>query len=154
MNRVVSAKTLGTACTAVNGGTLNWGESFTIDPWGNLTAETPTLCSAGSLSTSATALNQLAAAAYDSAGNAVAYNGASYTYDAEGRTTAAAGSAYTYDGSGQRVAKPGKLYWLGTGSAPLADDLTPRIRPFRNTIWACIVSLNGMLGPGFSRLSV
>ncbi len=121
MNRVTSAKTLGSECTAVNGGTLNCGESFTIDAWGNLTGKTPTLCSAESLSSSVTALNQLQAATYDSAGNVIDYNGASYTYDAEGRTTTAAGVAYTYDGSGQRVSKPGKLYWLGSSSAPLAE---------------------------------
>ncbi|WP_058189827.1 RHS repeat-associated core domain-containing protein [Terracidiphilus gabretensis] len=129
LNRVISAKTLGTACTAVNGGTLNWGESITIDPWGNLIAKSPTLCTAESLNTSATALNQLAAATYDSAGNVTAYNGDSFTYDAEGRITSGAGTAYTYDGMGNRVSKPGKLYWRGTGSDPLAEtsatDTTP-----------------------------
>jgi len=73
MNRVTSAKTLGTACTKVPGGTLNWGESFTIDAWGNLTGKTTTLCSAESLDTSSSPFNQLAAATYDSAGNAYFY---------------------------------------------------------------------------------
>jgi RHS repeat-associated protein len=131
MNRVTSAKTLGTACTAVAGGTLNWGESFTIDAWGNLTGKTPSLCSAESLSTSATALNQLAAATYDSAGNAIANNGVSYAYDAEGRITSAAGTAYVYDGASQRVSKPGKLYWRGTGSDPLAETSATDTNPTR-----------------------
>ena len=131
INRVTSAKTLGTSCTAVNGGTLNWGESFTIDAWGNLTEKTPTLCSAESLSTSATALNQLAAATYDSAGNAIANSGVSYIYDAEGRITSAAGTAYEYDGASQRVSKPGKLYWRGTGSDPLAETSATDTNPTR-----------------------
>jgi RHS repeat-associated protein len=131
MNRVTSAKTLGTACTKVNGGTLNWGESFTIDAWGNLTGKTTTLCSAESLDTSSSPFNQLAAATYDSAGNAYVYNGASYLFDAEGRMTSAAGTAYVYDGAGQRVSKPGKLYWRGTGSDPLAETSATDTNPTR-----------------------
>jgi RHS repeat-associated protein len=131
MNRVTSAKTLGTACTAVAGGTLNWGESFTIDAWGNLTAKTPTLCSAEQLSSTASARNQLAAATYDSAGNAIANNGLNYTYDAEGRITSASGTSYIYDGASERVAKTGTLYWKGTGSEALVESSATNTNPTR-----------------------
>ncbi len=129
MNRVSTAQTLGTDCTSVNGGTRDSGESFTIDPWGNLTAKTVTKCSADTLSSSVNVMNQLAAAVYDSAGNATQNNGINLSYDAEGRIAIAAGSAYVYDGEGQRVQKPGKLYWRGTGADALAETSATDTNP-------------------------
>ena len=131
MNRVTSAKTLGTACTTVAGGTLNWGESFTVDAWGNLIDKTTTLCTAEALSSSASPRNQLAAATYDSAGNAIANNAINYTYDAEGRITAASGAAYIYDGASERVGKTGTLYWKGAGSEALVESSAANTNPTR-----------------------
>jgi RHS repeat-associated protein len=122
LNRLSSAATTGTACTMMSGGTLNWGSSYTVDAWGNLTAKTSTLCQGEAMTPStANASNQLSAASYDSAGNLIQVNGVGYTYDAEGRLVNGSGSTYTYDGMGERVAKPGKLYWKGTGSTALVE---------------------------------
>ena len=121
LNRITSAATTGTACTAMPGGSLNWGNSFTIDAWGNLTGKTVTKCSAESLSSSSNNRNQLAAATYDSAGDVIVKDSVSYHYDAEGRVTSGGGTAYTYDGMGERVIKPGKLYWKGVGSTALSE---------------------------------
>jgi len=131
MNRVTSAQTLGTNCAAVNGGTRDWGESFTVDPWGNLTAKTVTKCSAESLVATVSATNQLSAATYDSAGNAYQANGVNFTFDAAGRIIAAAGVTYVYDGSGERVSKTGKLYWRGSGSDTLAETSATDTNPTR-----------------------
>jgi RHS repeat-associated protein len=130
LNRIASAATLGTGCTAMAGGTLNWGSTYTMDAWGNLTAQTPTLCTAVPLSTTATSRNQLAVATYDSAGNITQNNGLGYSYDAGGRLTNGSGTVYVYDGMGERVEKGGsKLYWKGVGSTALvetnASDLSP-----------------------------
>ncbi len=131
MNRASSAQTLGTDCTSVNGGTRDWGESFSIDPWGNLTGKTVTKCSADSLSSSASTTNQLTAALYDSAGNATQNNGISLAYDAEGHVVTAAGVSYAYDGEGQRVEKPGKLYWRGGGADALAETSATDTNPIQ-----------------------
>jgi RHS repeat-associated protein len=121
MNRVTAAQTLGTDCTTVNSGTRDWGDSFTIDPWGNLTAKTVTKCTAEMLSASADSRNRLAVATYDSAGNVTKNNDISYSFDAEGRITSAGGTAYAYDGDNERVSKPGKIYWKGVGSNALVE---------------------------------
>ncbi len=121
LNRITSASTLGTACTMMAGGTLNWASTYTVDAWGNLIAQTPTLCSGEQLSSTASSRNQLAAANYDSAGNIIQYISSSYSYNAEGQMISGAGTTYIYDGSGERVMKPGKLYWKGVGSTALAE---------------------------------
>jgi RHS repeat-associated protein len=73
--------------------------------------------------------NQLAAATYDSAGNAISNIGIAYTYDAEGRIVSAGGTAYTYDGASERVSKPGMLYWKGSGSDALAETSATDTNP-------------------------
>jgi hypothetical protein len=77
LNRVASAQSSGT----------QWGETFTIDPWSNLTNRTEV---AGKtyyepLSTSAGTNNQLSGFAYDAAGNMITNGSTSYIYDAENR---------------------------------------------------------------------
>jgi len=129
LNRIKSAATLGTACTAMAGGTLNWGSTYTVDAWGNLTNQTPTLCTAVPLSSTATARNQLSTAIYDSAGNITLNSGQGYTYNAEGQLVSGAGSSYIYDGMGERVEKPGKLYWKGVGSTALVETDTTDHNP-------------------------
>ena len=107
----------------------NWGEDFTIDPWGNLTNRA---LHSGKTNyeplnaASATTHNQLPGFGYDIAGNMVSNGTASYTYDAENRLISTAGYAYTYDGKGERVKKAsgstGTLYWKGMGSDPIAES--------------------------------
>jgi RHS repeat-associated protein len=131
MNRLQSAATTGTDCTLVNGFTKNWGESFTLDAWGNLLSITPTKCSAENLQVSVTppsgpSKNQITTTgyAYDAAGN-MTQDGQGHfpVYDAENRIKTVAGVNYTYDGDGRRVKKDsGKLYWTGSGSDPLAES--------------------------------
>ena len=121
INRITAAQTPGTDCTSKPGGTKDWGQSFAVDAWGNLVAKTVTKCTATSLSSTSDGRNRLAAAGYDSAGNAVLNTGVSFTYDAEGRVISGGGTPYTYDGLGERVEKPGKLYWKGSGSTALME---------------------------------
>jgi hypothetical protein len=125
LNRVQSAATTGTDCTMVNGFTKNWGESYTIDPWGNLTDITPNKCSAENLHVGPAPNNQLSGYCYDAAGNLTGVPpcpASQYVYDAESRIKSAMGVSYTYDGDGKRVKKDsGKLYWSGTGSDPLTE---------------------------------
>jgi RHS repeat-associated protein len=111
----------------------NWGEDYTIDPWGNLTNRA--LHSGKTnyelLNTSALANNQLTGFGYDAAGNMTTNGSAAYTYDAENRLTNTAGFTYVYDGDGKRLIKcagtypscsSGTLYWTGTGSDALAES--------------------------------
>jgi RHS repeat-associated protein len=100
-----------------------WGNSYTIDPWGNLTNKTVTKCSAEMLSAApATLQNQLPGFQYDLAGNMVVNGSATYTYDAENQIKTAGGVTYVYDGDGKRVNKSlGRLYWYGTGSDSLTE---------------------------------
>ncbi|MGB9232559.1 MAG: hypothetical protein WCC24_22655, partial [Terracidiphilus sp.] len=138
LNRLSSAATLGQNCTAMNGGTKDWATTYTVDPWGNLTAKTPTLCQGESMATTtATNRNQLAAASYDSAGNLTQTGGAGYTYDAEGRMVSGMGAAYVLDGLSERVENTGsKLYWKGVGSTALMEtnvnDQNPTMYIFFN----------------------
>ena len=115
LNRIATAYTTGP----------NWGETFTIDPWGNLTNRSGVTGKTNyeplNVSVSPAANNQLTGFGYDAAGN-MTLNGVSYTYDAENRLSNTAGVTYTYDGDGQRVKKSsGTLYWGGTSSDALAE---------------------------------
>ena len=102
----------------------NWGETYTIDAWGNLTNRGPVSGKNNyePLSTSALANNQLTGFGYDAAGNMTSNASATYTYDAENRLTTAAGVTYTYDGDGNRVEKSdGTLYWGAADTGSLAE---------------------------------
>ncbi len=129
LNRIASAQSSGT----------QWGETFTIDAWGNMTNEaaiTGKTLHEG-LNTSAGTNNQLAGFGYDAAGNMTSNGSTSYVYDAENRLIWTSGYRYLYDGNGQRVEKcvaatvttacptsgtNGTLYWRGTGSDPLDES--------------------------------
>ncbi len=126
LNRVQQAYTSGP----------NWGETFAIDPWGNLTNKGPV---AGKTNyenlnvAPASIKNQVNGFCNDSAGNLVLNSACptgsftpTYSYDAENRLTSTGGVTYTYDGDGKRVKKSGgMLYWTGTGSdALLETDLS------------------------------
>ncbi len=129
LNRIASGQSSGT----------QWGETFTIDSWGNLTNEAgiagKTLHEG--LNTSAGTNNRLAGFGYDAAGNMTSNGSTSYVYDAENRLIWTSGYRYLYDGDGQRVEKcvaatsttacptsgtNGTLYWRGAGSDPLAES--------------------------------
>jgi RHS repeat-associated protein len=129
-----------------------WGETFTIDAWGNLTnragitgkTNTELLNAAP-----ATVKNQLNGFCNDSAGNLVLNTPCpqppgtpftpTYYYDAENRLVWTTGYRYNYDGDGQRVEKcqaagatsatpcptsgtAGTIYWRGTGSDSLYES--------------------------------
>jgi len=131
LNRISQAYSSGT----------NWGEAFTIDPWGNLTnrAGVTGKTNTEPLNAPATAQNRLTGYGYDAAGNMTSNGSASYVYDAENRLIATAGMSYVYDGDGKRVEKctegatpgtcasgaTGTLYWPAWGNDPLVEtDLT------------------------------
>ena len=70
LNRIASAQTSGTDCTVMqNGLTKNWGNSYQMDAWGNLTGKTVTKCSAETLTAASNTKNQIATYCYDAAGN-------------------------------------------------------------------------------------
>jgi RHS repeat-associated protein len=128
LNRIASAQSQATS------GTKCWGDSYTIDTWGNLTSKAPTKCTAENLSAPATTKNQISGYCYDKAGNLLGTSACpslpytpTYTHDGENRLKAAGGVSYTYDGDGSRVKKSnGTLYW---GTGPLSEsDLSGNIQ--------------------------
>ena len=121
LNRIASATTPNADCSTMPSGiTKNWGETFTVDAWGNLTNRSATKCSAEPLSVVALTNNRLSGFGYDADGNMTSNGGASYTYTAERRLKTAGGVTYTYDGDGNRVKKSnGTLYW---GNGPLLES--------------------------------
>jgi RHS repeat-associated protein len=126
LNRISSALTTSTHATSP---AHCWGESFTLDPWGNLQSIAATTNSAytgcsleSGFSSTADANNHLPAWAYDASGNATSDGTYAYAWDAESQLKSAAGVTYAYDGDGRRVSKSnGKLYWYGSGGEILAE---------------------------------
>jgi len=144
LNRIQQANTTTT-------GQLCWGETYTIDPWGNLTniagVQSMGSCYSENQNIPVSANNQITGYCYDGAGNlldigACAAQSHSYVYDAEGQLQSppAVGAinaqmAYTYyyDGDGNRAQKcnanpctsgstPGTLYWRGAGGGEVLDE--------------------------------
>jgi RHS repeat-associated protein len=128
LNRIASAESSGSA----------WGETFTIDAWGNMIGETGISGKTNheGLNTTALTNNQLSGFGYDAAGNMTSNGSATNAYDAENRLVWTSGYRYLYDGKGERVEKcavasattacptsgtTGTLYWRGTGSDTLAE---------------------------------
>jgi RHS repeat-associated protein len=122
LNRITQAYTNGP----------NWGETYTIDAWGNLTNRGPV---SGKTNyeplnaAPATVANRLPGYSYDAAGNLTQNGSTTYTYDAENRIVSAAGWTYVYDGDGDRVKKAsgssGILYWRDVRGQVLSEsDLT------------------------------
>lgn len=105
LNRVISA-----------GDAAHWGENYTYDAWGNMTAKTITRGTGYSFSVTASTNNQLSNLSYDAAGEVTTDQlGNSYTYNAEGRIVSVGSANYAYDGDGNRVVKSDgsgtTLYW-------------------------------------------
>jgi RHS repeat-associated protein len=132
LNRVTAAQTTSTFSTSPS---HCWGETYNLDPWGNLQS----LAGGSSQYTGCTyetgftktadGNNHLSGFSYDASGNTTADGFNSYTWDAESQLKVTAGSTYLYDGDGRRVAKantvtppvPYKLYWYGSGGDILAE---------------------------------
>ena len=107
-----------------------WGESYTIDRYGNLStigsiSSAYNGCIQDNLSISVSSTtNQITTSGftYDSSGNLTSDGTHSPTYDAEGHMISDAGVTYYYDGDGKRVQKSsGALYWYGTSPDPLLE---------------------------------
>jgi RHS repeat-associated protein len=101
----------------------NWGESFIIDAWGNLTNRGPVAGKSyyeGLEAGPANTKNQLTGFFYDAAGNMTNNGAGIISYDAENRISDAGGVHSTYDGDGNRVMKSnGTIYW---GAEPVAES--------------------------------
>ena len=119
LNRLTSAQTAGTDCTArlADGHTKNWGNNYSYDAWGNLLGKFGTKCGADNVGFNVNVKNQLISETdpntkttigtntFDAAGNLTNDGSYIYNYDAENRITGANGYTYTYDASGNRVKK-------------------------------------------------
>ena len=128
VNRIAHGYTSGT----------NWGETYTIDPWSNLTniAGYPNKTNHETLNcANANTKNQLNTCyTYDASGNLMQNGSTTYTYDAENRLTALSTPAwyYVYDGDGSRVEKctssscpstgTGTVYWRNLGGDPISES--------------------------------
>ena len=109
-----------------------WGDTYVIDAWGNLTNMNPM---AGKTNVqnlqaaNANWKNQLNGHTHDAAGNLINDGVHTYTYDIENRLSTTASWNYYYDGDGNRVKKcsscstsnGGTLYWTGGGSDNLIE---------------------------------
>ena len=106
-----------------------WGETFTIDAWGNLTNRGSVAGKTYTEQLNASALNnnQLTGFGYDAAGNMTSNSGANYVYNQEGQLTKfyiTTQDLYVYDGDGRRVKKntgSNTLYWYDTGGNVLDE---------------------------------
>jgi len=127
LNRIKDGYTTGSG-TMVS----DWGETYSIDAWGNLTTIGlyPGKHNSETLNQAATTLNQLTGYSYDAAGNMTQNGSVAYTYDAENRITTTSGYSYVYDGDGERVIKcsgtypscaTGTLYWRGNAPDALTE---------------------------------
>lgn len=138
----------------------NWGETFTIDSWGNLTNKGPVSGKnyyENFNAAPANMSNQLNGYCYDAAGNLLLYGACggtpTYIYDAENHLIATAGLSYLYDGDGNRVEKcteggsagtcasgaTGTLYWPGRDREILNESDLPQ------SIWKRFVFFNGKM---------
>ena len=148
LNRIATAETYADNQPAYSGDTGSilacWAETYTYDPWGNLTSLGPnsttqpnyvgcTQESGFNYASFINTKNQVTAAGftYDAAGNITASPGpVTYVYDAENHLTSAGGVTYTYDGDGKRVMKSnGTIYWYGASSdAFMETDLSNNMK--------------------------
>ena len=105
---------ISTASSQATSGANCWGQSYSYDRYGNLTAINSTQCTSPTMSVTVNAKNQVTNSdfTYDSGGNLTSDGVYIYTWDAENRLTTVNGLAYTYDGDGKRVMKSnGTIYW-------------------------------------------
>ncbi|MCU1284169.1 MAG: repeat-associated core domain protein [Acidobacteriales bacterium] len=95
------------AWSGAGSGSDAWGQSFTYDPWGNLTQQTAWKGTPPNFSAAVNPNNRLVGYGYDAAGNMTADLGHTYIYDAESQITGIDSNAttYIYDANGERVRK-------------------------------------------------
>jgi RHS repeat-associated protein len=115
LNRITSGY------SAAATGTYSWGETYSVDPWGNLNiGPMGNKAHGGTFANASDNNNRPLGFTYDAAGNLT--NTSQYVYDPENRIQVTAGTAYTYDADGQRVLKsnssgtPTKRYWMSRGN--------------------------------------
>lgn len=130
LNRITGALTTSTHATSP---AHCWGETYSLDAWGNLNSiaassnSNYTGCTVESgFATTADGNNHLPIFSYDLMGNTQSDGTISYAWDAESElksaTNGGATTNYTYDGAGRRASKSsGKLYWYGSGGDILAE---------------------------------
>ncbi len=126
LNRIVTALTTSTHASSP---AHCWGETFSLDAWGNLQSIAATTntgytgCTQESgFSKTPDGNNHLSGLSYDLSGNTTNDGVNSYTWDGESQLKSAGGVTYAYDGNGRRAAKVGsKLYWYGSGGDILAE---------------------------------
>ena len=121
-----------TANSTPNGSCPNlWGNSYTYDSRGNLTAKTVTQGNSESFSNSVNANNQLEGWAYDGGGNATNTPGGPYDniFNADNQWTYqnTYNVSYLYDGDGVRVKSSGgasgsRIYWYDAGGNVVEED--------------------------------
>jgi len=100
LNRLNTAGTVSTTCAYC------WGNSYSIDAWGNLLLKTVTAGSAETWSQPADGKNHISAWGYDLAGNQNSVSGHVYNlYNAENQWTSQSTYHvnYVYDGDGEKV---------------------------------------------------
>jgi RHS repeat-associated protein len=125
LNRIAQANTINT--TSAN----CWGESYTIDAWGNLTNIAAASGMSGNCyyesmnAAPASTANQLGGYSYDAAGNLLLNT--SFYYDQENRLyNPSAPYTYFYDADGLRARKAasateGTFYWRGSSGEVLTE---------------------------------
>jgi RHS repeat-associated protein len=126
LNRLITAQTTSTHATSP---THCWGETYSLDTWGNLLSSAATTnsnytgCTVESgFTKTADVSNHLSGFSYDASGNTLGDGVNTYTWDGESQLKSGGGVNYLYDGAGRRVAKVGsKLYWYGSGGEILAE---------------------------------
>lgn len=122
VNRLTCAQagvtSLGSTCT----GTGAWGDSYSYDDFGNLTAKNSTQGVGEQIAmTVDDATNRIVTAAgktyaYDSAGNIINDGTRAYTFDGSDRLLSAGNMHYTYGPGGERITKSdGTTYYYGPG---------------------------------------
>jgi RHS repeat-associated protein len=121
LNRITSGY------SAAATGPYSWGETYSVDPWGNLNiAPMGGKAHGGTFANASNNNNQPLGFTYDAAGNLT--NTTQYVYDPENRIQTTAGTVYTYDADGQRVLKSNtsgtalKRYWMGNGNVLAEAD--------------------------------
>jgi RHS repeat-associated protein len=128
LNRIASGS------SAASTGALSWGETYSIDAWGNLMIAPITGKTHGGLFQHAGDINNRATGlGYDAAGNLTNYTApGQYAYDPENRIQSTAGVTYTYDADGNRVEKSGgavsTLYWYGAPGIIAESDLSGTLK--------------------------
>ena len=124
---------ISSAASQATSGANCWGQSYSYDRYGNLTAINSTQCSSPTMSVTVNPKNQVTNSGftYDSGGNLTSDGVYTYAWvaksltscppradgdsprrDGENRLTSVNGVTYSYDGDGKRVMKSnGTIYW-------------------------------------------